>query len=266
MAQLTSFPQQDRIRVLAADNTAMNTQLLVETLGRDSQFNVASPASKDTEILAVLKRERSDIALISARQGTDSRGGFVLSREICSSSPGTRVIMLLDSSERTPVVEAFRAGARGVFCRTESLKLLAKSIRCVHEGQIWANSTELQFVLQAMAEPVPMKFLSASGDSLLSAREVDVVRCVAEGLSNREIAQRLNLREHTVKNYLFRIFDKLGVSSRVEVVLYALGNHSAAPNDDSGTSSKDSVVSTKKETPSAPLVSRADLPVRVMRR
>ncbi|MGA1985152.1 MAG: response regulator transcription factor [Candidatus Sulfotelmatobacter sp.] len=259
MAQLTSFPQQDRIRVLAADNTAMNTQLLVETLARDSQFNVASPASKEAEILAVVKRERSDVALISARQGTDSRGGFVLSREICSSSPGTRVIMLLDTSERTPVVEAFRAGARGVFCRTESLKLLAKSIRCVHEGQIWANSNELQFVLQAMVEPVPMKFLSASGDSLLSAREVDVVRCVAEGLSNREIAQRLNLREHTVKNYLFRIFDKLGVSSRVEVVLYALGNHSGAAGSESPAPSK-------KEPPAAPLIPSADLPVRIMRR
>lgn len=262
MAQLTSFPQQDRIRVLAADNTSMNTQLLVETLGRDGQFSVASPASKETEILAVLKRERSHIALISARQGADSRGGFELSREICSVSPSTRIIMLLDSSERTPVVEAFRSGARGVFCRTESLKLLAKSIRCVHEGQIWANSNELQYLLEAMAEPLPMKFLSASGDALLSAREIDVVRCVAEGLSNREIAQRLNLREHTVKNYLFRIFDKLGVSSRVEVVLYALGNHAVAP----ASASDDASPTTKKDTPTAPVVPRAESPVRVMRR
>jgi len=260
MAQLTSFPQQDRIRVLAADNTSMNTQLLVETLGRDGQFNVASPASKEAEILAVLKRERSQVALISARQGADSRGGFGLSREICSSSPSTRVIMLLDSSERTPVIEAFRAGARGVFCRTESVKLLAKSIRCVHEGQIWANSTELQFLLESMAEPVPMKFLSASGDALLSAREVDVVRCVAEGLSNREIAQRLNLREHTVKNYLFRIFDKLGVSSRVEVVLYALGNHAAAE------AKGDDAPPSKKEIAPAAIPARLDTPVRVMRR
>jgi two-component system nitrate/nitrite response regulator NarL len=259
MAQLTSFPQQDRIRVLAADNTSMNTQLLVETLGRDGQFNVASPASKESEILAVLKRERSQVALISARQGADGRGGFGLSREICATSPSTRVIMLLDSSERTPVIEAFRAGARGVFCRTESLKLLAKSIRCVHDGQIWANSSELQFLLESMAEPVPMKFLSASGDALLSAREVDVVRCVAEGLSNREIAQRLTLREHTVKNYLFRIFDKLGVSSRVEVVLYALGNYGAAAKPDLAPSSK-------KETTPAPIVSRTDSPVRAIRR
>src|ERR1700689_2830887 len=261
MAQLTSFPQQDRIRVLAADNTSMNTQLLVETLGRDNQFNVASPASKEGEILAVLKRERSDVALISARQGTDSRGGFGLSRDICNASPSTRIIMLLDSSERTPVIEAFRAGARGVFCRTESLKLLAKSIRCVHEGQIWANSAELQFLLESMAEPFPMKFLSASGESLLSARETDVVRCVAEGLSNREIAQRLSLREHTVKNYLFRIFDKLGVSSRVEVVLYALSGGGITPPQSVSISR-----AKKQNSAAAPLSPRADSPVRVMKR
>jgi DNA-binding CsgD family transcriptional regulator len=105
-----------------------------------------------------------------------------------------------------------------------------------------------------------MKFVNASGDSLLSAREVDVVRCVAEGLSNREIAQRLTLREHTVKNYLFRIFDKLGVSSRVEVVLYALGNHGAAADK------ADAVAGSKKETTPASITPRTDVPVRVMRR
>ena len=93
----------------------------------------------------------------------------------------------------------------------------------------------------------------------MSAREVDVVRCVAEGLSNREIAQRLTLREHTVKNYLFRIFDKLGVSSRVEVVLYALGNYGAASKPEPAPSSK-------KETTPAPIAPRADSPVRAIRR
>jgi len=227
MAQVTSFPLHDRIRVFAADNTAMNTQLLLEALSRDGQFAISSPASVAIEILFTIKRERPHVALISARQGNDGRGGFALGREIRSACPSTRVIMLLDASERAPVIEAFRCGARGVFCRTEPLKLLAKSIRCVHEGQIWASSAELQFLLEAMQEPAPMSFLNANGESILSARELDVVRCVAEGLSNREIAQRLSLREHTVKNYLFRIFDKLGVSSRVEVVLYALGTNQA---------------------------------------
>ncbi len=257
MAQLTSFPLQDRIRVFAADNTSMNTQLLVEALGRDGQFTMATPASGGIEILSAIKRDHPHVALISARQGGDGRAGFVLGREIRSCSPSTRVIMLLDSSERAPVIEAFRSGARGVFSRTEPLKLLAKSIRCVHEGQIWASSSELQFLLEAMSEPVPMSFTSANGDALLSARELDVVRCVAEGLSNREIAQRLTLREHTVKNYLFRIFDKLGVSSRVEVVLYALGNQ--------GTPTKPEAAPSSKKDSSASLTPRAEPSVRLIR-
>jgi DNA-binding NarL/FixJ family response regulator len=265
MAQLTSFPLQERIRVFAVDNTAMNTQLLVEALARDNQFVMALPPASNGEVLTSIKRDRPHVALVSARQGSDSRGGFALTREIRSSSASTRVIMLLDSSERTPVIEAFRSGARGVFCRTEPLKLLAKSIRCVHEGQIWASSTELHFLLEAMAEPLPMSFVSANGDALLSARELDVVRCVAEGLSNREIAQRLSLREHTVKNYLFRIFDKLGVSSRVEVVLYALGNQGPSNGSQSPAGKDDSAAPspTKKENSAPP---RQDSPVRVIRR
>jgi len=135
--------------------------------------------------------------------------------------------MLLDTSERSQVVEAFRAGARGVFARSESLKSLAKCISCVSQGQIWANTKELRFLLEALGEALPLRVIDARGTELLSRREQEVVRCVAEGLSNREIAQRLGLTEHTVKNYLFRILDKLGVSKRVEVVLYAYSLGSA---------------------------------------
>jgi DNA-binding CsgD family transcriptional regulator len=91
----------------------------------------------------------------------------------------------------------------------------------VHQGQVWANSAELRFLLEALCESEPAGTIEPGTEAILSKREQDVVRCVAEGLSNREIASRLGLTEHTVKNYLFRIFDKLGVSSRVEVVLYA---------------------------------------------
>ena len=143
-------------------------------------------------------------------------------REIRAQSPTTRIIVLLDASERAAVIEAFRAGAQGVFCRTEPFRLLGKCIQCVNEGQVWVSGTELQYLLEALAQPT-FASLETTDGSLLSARETDVVRCLVEGLTNREIAHRLKLTEHTVKNYLFRIFDKLGVSSRVEVVLYALG-------------------------------------------
>lgn len=226
MAHLTGLPNQDRLRILAADSTAMSTQLLVEALARDGQFLMVESGPTAAAILQLAKRDRPHVAVISASFREGQMGGFDLVREVRTQSPDTRAIVLLDSSERASVTQAFRVGAQGVFCRTEPFRLLAKSIQCVNAGQVWASSTELQYLLEALTRPTVAAF-NGKGNSVLSAREIDVVRCVSEGLTNREIAQRLKLTEHTVKNYLFRIFDKLGVSSRVEVVLYALGGTSA---------------------------------------
>jgi DNA-binding NarL/FixJ family response regulator len=234
MTHLMALPKPDRLRVLAADSTAMSTQLLVEALARDAQFHMIESPSNKAAILNLVQREKPQVVVISAKLGEDDTGGIDLLRNLRTQSPSPRVIMLLDSSERTAVIEAFRAGAQGVFCRTEPFRLLAKCIQCVDAGQVWASSTELQFVLEALTKPA-LAHLNNNGASLLSAREIDVVRCLAEGLTNREIAQRLKLTEHTVKNYLFRIFDKLGVSSRVEVVLYALGAGAPPPAKTSST-------------------------------
>jgi two-component system nitrate/nitrite response regulator NarL len=222
MAQFaTPMPQSaERIRVLAADSTRMSSQLLAQALAQNTQFHVTGIEPKPASILAAVADEKPNVVLMSSVL-EESRTGFDLIRQVCSTRPETRVVMLMDTSKRSAVVEAFRSGAHGVFSRTESPKLLAKCICSVHQGQVWANSAELRFLLEALCESEPAATLDAGTQAILSKREQDVVRCVAEGLSNREIASRLGLTEHTVKNYLFRIFDKLGVSSRVEVVLYA---------------------------------------------
>ena len=90
-----------------------------------------------------------------------------------------------------------------------------------YEGQIWVSNLELEFLLELVLTLRPLKIQHAGGMVRLTPRERDVVRLVAEGMRNQEIALQLNLTEHTVRNYLMRIFDKLGISSRVELVLYA---------------------------------------------
>jgi two-component system nitrate/nitrite response regulator NarL len=241
LAHAIALPEvSEVIKVLAADSTRMNSQLLTTALERDKRFQVLdSPADVSTVIAAVAK-EKPAVIVISAEIDGNPRRGFEVAREIHSLHSETRIVMLVDSSERSQVVEAFRAGARGVFSRSESLKSLAKCIFCVSQGQIWANSKELKFLLEALGEALPLRVIDARGTELLSRREQEVVRCVAEGLSNREIAQRLGLTEHTVKNYLFRIFDKLGVSKRVEVVLYAysLSSSSEAMRSSGGSKAK----------------------------
>ena len=107
----------------------------------------------------------------------------------------------------------------------EQIEVLCRCVDRVHAGQIWAKSSELAHVLDKFAKLTPMRVVDRSGIRLLTKREEDVVRLLGEGLQNREIARELNLSEHTVKNYLFHIFEKLGVSSRVELVLYAVSSN-----------------------------------------
>jgi two-component system nitrate/nitrite response regulator NarL len=200
----------------------MDSQLLAEALGKDKQFEICGACCSSGNILSIASRERPDITLLSSELEDGKLKGFEVARSLRSSRMDTRVVMLVDSSERANVVEAFRCGARGLFCRTESLSSLAKCIQRVHAGQVWATSSELLLLLEALAETPAPKSAVASGSEKLSKRERDVVQGVAQGLTNREIAHQLGLTEHTVKNYLFRIFDKLGVSTRVELVLHAL--------------------------------------------
>ncbi|MFY9911518.1 MAG: response regulator transcription factor [Candidatus Sulfotelmatobacter sp.] len=210
-----------KTRVLAADTTRMGSQLLAEALAHEPQFEVAEIEARGKSIVEEVAQRKPHVLLLSSTLEGSTSLGFELTRQVHSACADTKIILLIDAATPSIVVEAFRSGAQGVFSRTESSKSLAKCISSVRQGQVWANSAELRYLLQALREAPSIRMVDSRGDTILSKREHDVVECVAEGLSNREIGKKLKLTEHTVKNYLFRIFDKLGVSSRVEVVLYA---------------------------------------------
>ena len=215
---IQTLPTHSVIRVALAESTRMFGQILTSLLRRDKGLEVTDTTA---DPLLLLSAPAYDVVLISAVLDNDRQKAFEFVQELRLSSAMTRAVMLLDTPRRDWVVEAFRKGARGVFCRCDSLKLLPKCVRTVHGGQIWANTEQIDCVFQAFAEAPVTRLVGADGELLLSAREQQVVRFVAEGLSNREIAVRLHLSEHTVKNYIFHIFNKLGISNRVELVLYA---------------------------------------------
>jgi DNA-binding NarL/FixJ family response regulator len=108
-----------------------------------------------------------------------------------------------------------------VFCRDYSFSTLPKCIRRVHEGQVWVSSAELEFLLELVTSSKSIRVCNTRGFAPLTEREKEVVRLAADGMRNQEIGENVRLTEHTVRNYLFRIFEKLGISSRVELVLYA---------------------------------------------
>jgi len=205
----------------------MGCQLLEDTFRRSrGPFKVVSCVISRDKITQVLKSHRCDVALISDNLSEGPLTGFHALRETRHSFPKTRSVMLLKSNHHDLVIDAFRAGAKGVFCRTEQLKSLTKCIVAVHHGQIWANSTQLNSVVTAFADAVPLRKANSKRRNALSKRETEVAKLVVEGLSNREVAEQLRLTEHTVSNYLFRVYEKLGISSRVELVLYALRRQS----------------------------------------
>lgn len=207
--------------MLVADSAAMSCRLLADALQRSKRYQ-AEPVVTAKEVIAALETSSYHLVLISASFPEEPLGGFRLIRQIRELHSGLSVVVLLDAMDRNLVVEAFRTGARGVFCRSDSFQALCKCIQCVHEGQVWASSTELQFVLDALVQPGLMETHTNANSRPLSKREEEIARLVAEGLSNRQISDRLGLSEHTIKNYLFRVFEKLGVGTRVELALYAI--------------------------------------------
>lgn len=214
-----------RVRVGVVDSTRLNSQLIVSALKRcHCGFDVQAVTSNSSVAFLELQNYRPHVAVISAQLEDGSLTGFQVLHQLRVSESKTSALMLLDSAERDLVVDAFRAGARGVFCRGNSFNALPKCIRRIHEGQIWASNLELEFLLEVITDLRPLQIHNAGGMALLTPRERDVVRLVAEGMRNKEISLKLKLCEHTIRNYIFRVFDKLGLSSRVELVLYALSH------------------------------------------
>ncbi len=207
------------VAVLVADLSKFAGELLGGALRR-AGFEVTGCVTTVDELLSNIRERIPDVALVSAHLQGARLGGFRALRELTISYSQVRVIMLADEADREIVVSAFRGGAKGVFVRSGSLSLVFKCIRAVYAGQVWASSRDLQFILEALSLAAPLRCVEPKEQGL-TKREEDIVSLVAKGYTNQEIAKKLYLSEHTVKNHLFRIFDKLNVSSRVEVALYS---------------------------------------------
>lgn len=214
--------QKEPIRVLVVTADNMVAELLKGAFAhRRKGFIIETLTGSSQKVMGELEAHQAHVALISEDLQDGPLAGVKVLQELWNSHR-TPAIMLLPCCKPEGVVNAFRSGARGVFYRTHSLKALSKCIQTVQRGQIWASNQDFEHILTALIQSKPLQFDNAAGIPLLTRREEDVVRLVADGLKNREIAQKLKVKEHSIRNYLYRIFEKLGVSTRVELILYAL--------------------------------------------
>lgn len=213
------------IGVLIADSSRMQSQLLINSLRRHQEFHARACEMDMTSILRAVSDKLPQVALLSVHAPANVLETVMILRRFHFAHPGISKVLLVESCDRELAVNAFRSGARGIFAIGDaSLRLLRKCLLRVADGQIWANTEQLNYLLELVSEVPSLRVLNATGSDLLTPREEQVVALVAEGLGNRQIAIELNLSEHTIKKYLFRIFEKLGISTRVELVLYAV-NH-----------------------------------------
>jgi DNA-binding NarL/FixJ family response regulator len=214
----------DRISVLVVTGDNMTSELLRNAFAHSRKgFTVETMTGSSQKIIGGLAAHKADVALISEELQDGPQAGVKVLEKL-KHSHHTPSIMLLQGSKPEGVVNAFRGGARGIFYRTHSLKALSKCIRMVHKGQIWASNEDLEHLIGALSQSKPLHLKNPDGMPLLTRREEEVVHLVADGLKNREIAERLKVKEHSVRNYLYRIFEKLGVSNRVELILYAFSH------------------------------------------
>lgn len=217
----SSGPQsvaKDTVRVLVAESSPIQSQLLTQALRSRRNFRVSAVALEEPALHGFMQSSPADVVLIAGNHLPD----LSLLRWFQISYPKAAPVLLVEGYDRELVVNAFRAGAKGIFLFDHApFRTLCKCISSVARGQIWINSQQMHYVLDALSQVPALRVVNAKGRPLLTSREEQVVALVADGLSNREVSVELGLSEHTIKKYLLRIFDKLGISTRVELVLYA---------------------------------------------
>ena len=213
------------IRIVIADDHPIFRDGLRKLLDNEDDMQIVGEVSNGTECTTMVGKLKPDILLLDLRM--PEKDGLTLLEEMNFDSLSTRVIVLTATEDDRDVVRAMRLGARGVVLKQSATDLLIKSIRKVYGGEIWLDKRMTGEGMKAFSK-------SAEGGPrrekpLLSDREKEIVQLVAQGFRNREIGEKLFISEQTVKNHLHNIFDKLGVSDRLELALYAIHHRISEP-------------------------------------
>ena len=213
------------VRVLVADSNQTESQLLCGALRRQGTFKVESCRAELSECLSLLEANPEDVLALADRFTNDRDRLYELLRSVRSGYPNLAIVLLVSHYDRELVVNSLRTGVRGLFCLASMpFKSLCRCITSVHQGQYWTNTEQMRHVIDALSMSRSVRVINSCGQVVLTPREEQTVHLVTDGMKNREIATELKVKENTVKKSLLRIYDKLGVSNRVELVLYALSH------------------------------------------
>ena len=214
-------PTAEPIRVLVVDDHALFRRGLEMVLEQEPDIEVVGEASDGTEAVQVASETTPDVVLMDVRM--PRRGGIDACTAIKDAVPSTKIIMLTISDEEADLYDAIKAGAMGYLLKEISIEEVASAIRAVHGGQSLISPSMASKLLNEFASMIKRTDERAQLPTpRLTDREMEVLRLVAKGLNNRDIAKQLYISENTVKNHIRNILEKLQLHSRMEAVVYAV--------------------------------------------
>jgi two-component system, NarL family, nitrate/nitrite response regulator NarL len=219
------FPEKRRkkIRLVIADDHPIVRDGLKKLLALEDDLEVVGEAGDGREVIERVQELEPDVLLLDLRM--PNLDGLSALQALQQSNRNTKVIVLTASEDKNEFVQAMKLGCSGIVLKQTAPDLIVKSIRKVNAGEIWLDSNTTAAVMRQFSSPMD---IAAAGQSKsrerspLSTREREIVALVAQGYKNKEMAEKMFISEQTVKNHLHNIFDKLGVSDRLELALYAI--------------------------------------------
>ncbi len=210
------------VRILIADDHQIYRIGLRRVLEAEPDFRVVGEAAEGQQALQMTRQLKPDVLILDLAM--PHLTGMEALRELSTASVPVRTIMLTAAIEPPQVVEALQLGARGIVLKNvAAAHLLVKSIHAVVAGQFWVGHESVSDLVKALRDLMPREFGGAAKQTFgLTPREIEIVGKIVVGYTNKDIAQEFSISEDTVKRHLSNVFDKLGVSNRLELALFAL--------------------------------------------
>ena len=206
------------IRIILADSQAIYRVGMRRIFAVEDDIRVVAQAETMQNLYAALQRFPTDVVFI---EGALITGTVDAIPELVRRAPDAKIIVQVSESDESNTVELYRRGVRGVVPRSISPDLLIKCVRKIADGETWIDNQSISWVIEAYRAQATT-LTNPRTQPKLSKKELAIISCITRGMRNKEIAYQIGTTEQVIKNYLRKVYDKLGVSDRLELALYCL--------------------------------------------